>query len=105
MFAVLFLLSFLIIYGAYLGVMKVRDSFFSPKGSLIEEINKLVYLPLPEDEIPTIVSVSNLEPYKNQPIFQNARVGDTLLIFKKAMRAILYRQSENKVIGDFPLTN
>jgi len=105
MFAALFLLSFVVIYGAYWGVVKVRDSFFAPKGSLIEEINKLVYLPLPEGETPKIVTLSNLEPLKNQPIFQNAKVGDTLLIFSKAKRAVLYRQSENKIIVDVPLTD
>lgn len=105
MFAVLFLLSFLIIYGAYWGVVKIHDNYFTPKNGLVEEVSKLVHPSLPQGEAPTIVTVANLEPLKNQPIFQNARVGDTLLIFTKAKRAILYRKSENKIIEDVPLTD
>lgn len=105
MFAVLFLLSFSIIYGAYWGVMKIRDSYFVPESSLVQEVNNLAHPPLPKGETPTIAAVANPESLKKQSVFQDAMIGDTLLIFSKAKRAILYRQSEKKIIADVPLTD
>ena len=48
--------------------------------------------------MPTIVTVENKDKLKGEPFFANAENGDIALMFVKAMRAILYRPSENKII-------
>ncbi|MHB0978179.1 MAG: hypothetical protein ACYC1K_02130 [Minisyncoccota bacterium] len=100
--AAFFLSIALVIYGVYVGVIKVRESYFTPKGSLIEEVNELLRPASPPEGTPTIMPIVDLEPLKDQPIFRNARVGDTLLIYNEAKRAILYRQSENRIIENIP---
>ncbi|MFZ2048746.1 MAG: hypothetical protein WAV25_00350 [Minisyncoccia bacterium] len=90
----LFLIVGFVAYVGYWGVSTIDYNKASVTGNMIANINKYGKIPLPTDEQPTIVTVSNLEPLQSQPIFKNARVGDTLLIYTKARRAILYRPSE-----------
>lgn len=68
---------------------------------LIDEVGALMLLP--KDEQPTIATVSDLEKLKDQPFFANAELGDKVLIFTKAKKAILYRPGERKVIELAPL--
>jgi hypothetical protein len=68
---------------------------------LITQVGKLVVLP--KDEQPTIATVTDLEKLKNQPFFENAQVGDKVLIYANAKKAVLYRPSENKIIELAPL--
>lgn len=68
---------------------------------LIEQIRKLIILP--EDEEPTIATVNDLSKLQNQPFFANAQIGDKVLIYNKAKKAILFRPSENKIIELAPL--
>lgn len=65
---------------------------------LVEKINK-VYA-LPKDEDPVVAIVSDEETFKKEyPVFTTAKKEDSLLLYEKAGQAILYRDSENKVIG------
>ena len=98
----LFAVIGLVVYGAYQGVIKYGRQ--SDSQNMIGEIKKIIKTPLPQNEIPTVVTVANLEALKDQPIFKNAKVGDTLLIFTKAKRAILYRASDKSIIADAILT-
>lgn len=68
---------------------------------LVEAVGKLMILPA--DEAPTIATVTDLEKLKGQPFFANAAVGDKVLIYTKAQKAILYRPSEDKIIELAPL--
>lgn len=58
---------------------------------------------LPTDEEPTIAEVSDKEKIKEQPFFKNAENGDYILIYPEAKTAILYRESENKLINVGPI--
>ena len=98
-----FALVALVAYGAYEGVTKFSKNHTTDPKSIIAAVSKLTTLP--QGETPTVVTVANLDPLKDQPIFKNAKVGDTLLIFTKAKKAILYRQSENKIIVSATLTD
>lgn len=69
---------------------------------LVEVVGKLVILP--KDETPTIATVSDLTKLKGQEFFNNAKVGDKVLIYSKAQKAILFRPSDNKIIELAPLT-
>lgn len=70
-------------------------------GALVAKISKLMVLP--EDEQPTVASVLDAEKLKDQAFFAKAVNGDKVIIYTKAMKAILYRQSENKIIEVAPI--
>lgn len=68
---------------------------------LVDEVGKLIVLP--QDESPTIATVTDLEKLKSQPFFANAQIGDKVLIYARAQKAILYRPDQNKIIELAPL--
>ncbi len=69
---------------------------------LINRVDKL--MELPQDELPTVATVTDKNKLKNQPIFARAENGDKLLIYPKAKKAILYRPSTNKIIEVVPIS-
>jgi hypothetical protein len=78
-------------------------SLVDPNKSLIESVGKLIILPI--DEQPTVATVADLDKLKDQPFFAQAQLGDKVLIYQNAKKAILYRPSENKIIELAPLNN
>jgi hypothetical protein len=68
---------------------------------LIEKVSKLMELPRLEE--PTVATVSDKEKLKEQPFFKGAEVGDKVLIYIQARKAILYRPSTNKIIEVSPV--
>ena len=68
---------------------------------VMTQVGKLIVLP--EGEAPTVATVTDAEPLKNQPFFVNAKNGDKVLIYTNARKAILYRPDENKLIEFDPL--
>lgn len=69
---------------------------------LAKQVGKLMYLPL--DETPTIATVSDPTLLKNQTFFLDAKVGDKVLIYTLAKKAILYDPVANKIITIAPLS-
>lgn len=69
--------------------------------SLTEAVEKTVILP--ENEIPTLATVSDKEKLQNQTFFARAENGDKVLIYTQSNRAILYRPSANKVVEMAPV--
>jgi hypothetical protein len=69
--------------------------------SLIDEVGKL--LVLPDNEQPTIATVTDLAKLKDQPFFAQAKVGDKVLIYTKAQKAILYDPVEKKIVEVAPV--
>ena len=53
---------------------------------------------LPQGEAPTIATINDLEPLKDQPFFTNAAIGDRVLIYNSAKKAFIFRPSLNKII-------
>lgn len=70
--------------------------------SLVDKVGELMLLPT--DEKPTVATVSDLNPLKDQLFFKNAHVGDMVFMYPKARRAILYSPSQNKIIEVAPIT-
>lgn len=68
---------------------------------LLEEIGKLMILP--QNEIPTLATVSDVNKLKNQEFFKNAQNGDKVLIYSEAKKAILYRPSIKRIVEVSPL--
>lgn len=63
---------------------------------LISAVGKLITLP--EDENPTIATVSDPAKLAGQPFFSRAKEGDKVLIYTRYKKAILYRPSERKLV-------
>lgn len=70
------------------------------QNELKKKIGKLINLP---DEKPTVANVTDREKLKDQPFFKDAENGDRLLIFPAAKKAIIYRESENRLINVGPI--
>ena len=68
---------------------------------LVERVSNLILLP--EDETPTVATVTDPELLKDQPFFSKAVKGDQILIYTNAKQAILYRASTNMIINVAPL--
>jgi len=64
--------------------------------NVISEVSSL-YL-FPEGESPTVATVTDPSALKNQSFFNYSEVGDKVLIFTNAGKAVLYRPSINKII-------
>lgn len=80
----------------YLGLLNNKTSTSTPEG-LIAAVGK--HINIPEDEIPTIATVSDVKKLADQPFFSSAKNGDKVLVYKKNKKAILYRPETDKIIN------
>ena len=69
--------------------------------ALAVKVGKLIVLP--EDEVPTIATVSDPAALMGQSFFEGAKKGDKVLIYSNAGKAILYDPVVNKIITIAPL--
>jgi hypothetical protein len=106
-------LAFVILGGGYAGTYYFYSKYESTKEtpemvaeketkSLVNEIKKLT--PLPEDETPVLATVSDKTKLSDKPFFKDAENGDKLLVYNKAMKAVLYRPSTKQIIAVAPLS-
>ena len=90
-------------YSEYAALKKNPDRITQEKTSkLVAQVGKLMVLP--EGETPTVATVSDLEKLKDQPFFAKAKVGDRVLIYTNAKKAIIYNPSENKIVEVAPIS-
>jgi len=92
-------------FSYYKEVVGLREN---PQKIAQEEVGKTVakvsaHMLLPEGETPTVATVTDTETLKKQPFFANANVGDRVLIYASALKAILYRPELDKIIEVAPL--
>lgn len=88
------------------GVSKAWGYFF---GGTDAEVRALVsdvgeHMLLPDDETPTLATVSDMHALEGQVFFRNAKEGDKVLMYLQAQRAIIYRPSIDKIIEVGPIT-
>ena len=69
--------------------------------SITERLGKLMSLPDEEPLVASIVDVKTLK--KTQNFYNDARDGDTLIIYLKARKAIIYDGVNNKIVNVGPL--
>ena len=63
---------------------------------VIQKVEKLIVLP--ENEAPALITVVDPEALKDQPFFARAKVGDKVLVYTNARKAILYDPVQNKIL-------
>lgn len=68
--------------------------------ALTEKMSQIAVLP--EDETPTVLTISDLTKLHSNPFFKNAKLKDKILIFKKAERIILYDPIGHKIVNMGP---
>jgi len=111
------LLAFLVIivaivggFGSWYFYNKYQTLKANPNVEAQAEVKSLTttigkFMELPTDEDPTVATILDKEKIKDQPFFKNAKNGDKLLAYTKAMKAILYRPSTNRIIEVGPIIN
>lgn len=69
----------------------------TPKSDdLVSAISQLA--DLPQGETPAIATISDASKLKSRTFFTSAQNGDKVLIYSKAVKAVLYRPSTGKII-------
>lgn len=63
---------------------------------VVVKVEKLI--DLPDDEVPTLATVSDVAALEGQPFFANASVGDQVLLYTNARKAFLYNPSKNVIV-------
>lgn len=71
------------------------------KAELVKKVGMIAELP--QEDSPTVATVTDIESVKDQQFFSNAQNGDKVLIYTKSKRAFLYRPSTNKIIEVAPI--
>lgn len=69
---------------------------------LVKKVSNVMIVPT--DEQPTIFTVDDKNKLKDQSFFKLAENGDKVLIYTKAKRAIIYRESANKIVDIGPVS-
>lgn len=105
---VLFIVALASSAAAFTFWSKTQNLKSNPQKATQNEIENLVsrvreLIVLPEDEQPTVATVTDPERLKDQPFFSKAKSGDKVLIYTNAKKAILYDPVQHKIIEVAPL--
>lgn len=104
----LYVLIILILAGvATFFFFQYQDLKNNPERAVEQEVTQLTneigrFMALP-DETPTIATVEDASRLESQPFFDRAENGDKILIYTEAKQAIIYRESERKIINVGPI--
>ncbi|KKS95559.1 MAG: hypothetical protein UV73_C0016G0005 [Candidatus Gottesmanbacteria bacterium GW2011_GWA2_43_14] len=82
----------------------LKQASINPSDSaqtIIDKVGKLIKLP--QGEIPTIATISDLSKLKDQAFFARAKVGDKVLLYAEAKKAVLYDPVDNVIVEVGPL--
>lgn len=109
---IVFVMTIVLVGALAYGYVTTRNELTklsNPNAAAEVEAKKLAtevgrYLDLPQDETPTLATVSDASLLKEQAFFSRAKNGDRVLVYSKAQRAVLYRPSTNRVIEYAPVS-
>lgn len=68
---------------------------------IIQKISKHIFLP--QNETPTVATVTDLSKLKDNKFFAQAKLGDIVLLYIKNQKAILYDPKADKIIEVGPV--
>lgn len=88
------------------GAMRAWRALF---GSSTPAVHKIVsdvadHMLLPEDETPSLATVTDMNVLEDQEFFKHAREGDMVLMYMQSRKAIIYRPSIDRIIEVGPIT-
>lgn len=90
-----------LIFKAYNFGKNYQNSSQEKAQNIVEKVSKLVVLP--ENETPTIATVTDPDKLKDQPFFSGAKEGFKVLIYSNSKKAVLYDPFLNKVVQIGPI--
>jgi hypothetical protein len=90
-------------YHYYQSQKNVSNTSQDEVGNIVKEVGK--HVELPQDDVPTLATVTDIEKLKDQPFFQRAKNGDKVLLYNQSKKAYLYRPESKKVIDIAPINN
>lgn len=95
-------------YNKYTDSQKEVKRLSNPQEAAKTQVNEAVasvgkLVDLPSGETPTLATVNDPTKLKDQTFFANAKVGDQVLIYTQAKKAVLYRPSTNRIIEIAPV--
>lgn len=70
--------------------------------TIVSALSKLMVLP--KDETPQVITITDIDKFKNQPFFQDAKNDDVLVLYAKNKKAILFDLKANKIINTAPIS-
>jgi hypothetical protein len=70
--------------------------------SVVSKVSKLIELP--KNETPTVATVQDNNKLRDQEFFAEVENGDKVLIFTSSKKAIIYRESTNRIINVGPIS-
>lgn len=88
---------------AFIQYKKAQTLTDNPSQAEKLEVQALVtkvsaFISLPEEEVPTVATVSDYTKLQDQQFFTKSQNGDKVLLYTRAKKAYLYRPSTNKLI-------
>lgn len=110
---VLAVIAIVVVVGAgYFGWMRYQTMKNSPeaqakqleaqKNAILQKVAALTQVP---DEEPVLFTVNDANLLKSQQaFFKDAENGDVLLVYQKSSKALIYRESTNKIINAGPVS-
>lgn len=79
----------------------LQEAQKSKVNAIKDKVAKLISVPA--EETPILATVDDKEKLKDQPFFKDAQNGDYILMFAQSKKAIIYRESENKLVNVGPI--
>lgn len=70
---------------------------------IITEVGKIIKLP--EGEVPTMATISDISKLNDQAFFKNGKNGNVLLVYSQAGKAILYDPVDKKIVEIAPVNS
>jgi hypothetical protein len=86
------------------GIFFVTGFFYKPTSSLHaipQKVSQLI--DLPAQEVSNIATVKDINKLEGQPFFAKAQNGDSVLVYERLQKVVVYRSSTNKIIEVGPL--
>jgi hypothetical protein len=71
------------------------------KAKVIEAVSKRIELP--QNEVPVLATVEDVEKLRSQDFFKDAQNGDKILMYRSSGKAFLYRPATDEVLVQAPL--
>lgn len=88
----IYFLVFFVFCCVYVFVVREKDESMMTIAAIARHVV------LPSDEMPTVATIASTEQLTDQAFFMNAKVGDRVLIYTRAQKAILYDPVIDRVI-------